>query len=146
MTVLKSINTLTLLLFITSFGLSQEVEKVLVKSFNLQGSQAVVLGMDAPTEVKTWKNDLLRVQMTITLSNGSESMLKSLIEVGRYNLKSEVVNGQFKVYAPALAKEVKIGGKTLEERVSIVVYGPESVQVKLTGAAAAQAAATASSM
>ncbi len=146
MTIFKSFNTLTLLLFTTSFGLSQEVEKVLVKSFNLQGSQAVILEMDAPTEVKTWKNDLLRVQMTITLSNGSESMLKSLIEVGRYNLKSEVIDGQFKVFAPALAKEVKIGGKTLDERVSIVVYGPESVQVKLTGVGAAQAAASASSM
>jgi len=146
MTIFKSINTLTLLLFTTSIGLSQEVEKVLVKSFNLKGSQAVVIEMDAPTEVKTWKDDLLRVQMTITLSNGSESMLKSLIEVGRYNLKSEVIDGQFKVFAPNLAKEVKIGGKTLDERVSIVVYGPESVQVKLSGAAAAQAAASASSM
>lgn len=146
MTIFKSINTLVLLLFTTTFSFSQGVEKVLVKSFNLQGSQAVLLELDAPTEVKTWKNDLLRVQMTITLSNGSESMLKSLIEVGRYNLKSEVIDGKFKVFAPALAKEVKIGGKTLDEHVSIVVFGPESVQVKLAGAAAAQAAPTASSM
>ncbi|NUN99644.1 MAG: hypothetical protein HUU01_03400 [Saprospiraceae bacterium] len=146
MTIFKSINTLVLLLFTTTFSFSQGVEKVLVKSFNLQGSQAVLLELDAPTEVKTWKNDLLRVQMTITLSNGSESMLKSLIEVGRYNLKSEVIDGKFKVFAPALAKEVKIGGKTLDEHVSIVVFGPEGVQVKLAGAAAAQAAPTASSM
>ncbi len=146
MTICNSTKMLFLLLFTTSYGIAQDVEKVLVKSFNLQGSQAVVLEMDAPTEVKTWKNDLLRVQMTITLSNGTESMLKSLIETGRYNLKSELVDGQFKVFAPALAREVKIGGKTLEERVSIMVYGPESVQIELIGTTGVQSAATVSSM
>lgn len=146
MTIFKTINTLTLLLCTTSISFSQDVEKVLVKSFNLQSSQAVVLEMDAPTEVKTWKNDILRVQMTITLGNSSESLLKSLMQVGRYNLKSEMVDGTFKVFAPALGKEVKVGGKLVEERVSIVVYAPESVQVKLSGAAATQATEGISSM
>ena len=79
-----------LLVFVSSMTYGQQVEKTLVKSFNLEGNQQVALQMDGPIEVRTWNNNFLRVQMQVTLREGSEALLKSLVQAGRYNLRHEI--------------------------------------------------------
>lgn len=130
MTIYKTFTTLFSLLIVTSVLFGQEVEKTLVKSFNLQGNQVVVLDLEGVVEVKTWSNDIMRVQMTISQKNTSEAILKSLVKAGRYNLKSVVEHDALKVTAPDIQREVKIGGKLLEDTVSYVVFAPENVLVK----------------
>lgn len=130
MTIFKTVNTLILLLIATTFTFAQEAEKTLVKSFNLQGNQVVVLDLEGAIEVKTWSNDIMRVQMTISHKNTSEAILKSLIKAGRYNLKSEIEEDGLKVTAPGLQREVTIRGKLLDDSVSYVVFAPENVLVK----------------
>ncbi|MEZ5042712.1 MAG: hypothetical protein R2828_22655 [Saprospiraceae bacterium] len=138
----RLLHTILFVLLVLSTGFSQQVEKILVKSFNLQGKQTVELDLDGPIEVKTWKNDILRVQMSVSLQNGSESILKSLVQVGRYNLKSDITDEKFSIYLPTLEKEVKIRGTLLEEQVSFLVFVPENVEVKLTNTAASSAQKT----
>lgn len=130
MTIFKTVNTLILLLIATTFTFAQEAEKTLVKSFNLQGNQVVVLDLEGAIEVKTWSNDIMRVQMTISHKNTSEAILKSLIKAGRYNLKSAIEEDGLKVTAPGLQREVTIRGKLLDDSVSYVVFAPENVLVK----------------
>lgn len=118
-----------LLLFVSLFSFGQSVEKTLVKSFNLEGHESVSIEMDAPVEVKTWSNSIMRVQIQINLENGTDALLKSLVQAGRYNLRHKVVDGEYKIYAPAIDMQVKIGGKPLQDQVSFVVYTPEGVTV-----------------
>ena len=118
-------------LLITSMVFAQNnTEKTLVKSFNLQGSQLVMLDMDADYEIRPWANTYMQVQMTVGLENGSEAMLKSLIQARRYNLDSANLEGDLKVFAPGLARTVSVGGKELLENFSLVIYVPSEVEVK----------------
>jgi hypothetical protein len=123
----------TLFLGITSLALAQSVEKTLVKPFPLE-TKTVSLDLAGTIEVKTWDSEVLRVQMTITLRNGSEAVLKSLISAGRYNLTAKVANDQTIIMAPGMAREVQVGGKALEDQVTFVIYTPKNAVVKLPSA------------
>ena len=129
--ILQSLIPTALLLFVSLLSYGQQVEKTLVKSFNLQGNQVVAMQMDGPIEVRTWDNDFLRVQMQVSLEEGSEALLKSLVQAGRYNLRYEVDEEAYRILAPQLALEVKVGGKPLKDKVSYLVFAPENVLVKV---------------
>ena len=129
--ILRSLTLTVLLLFVSFMTYGQQVEKTLVKSFNLQGSQIVALQMTGPIEVRTWNNNFLRVQMQVSLKEGSEALLKSLVQAGRYNLRYEMDGEAYTVLAPQLGLEVKVGGKPLQDVVSYLVYAPENVIVKV---------------
>lgn len=143
---LQSLMLTVLLLFVSSMTYGQQVEKTLVKSFNLEGNQQVALQMDGPIEVRTWNNNFLRVQMQVTLREGSEALLKSLVQAGRYNLRHEIEEETYKVLAPMLAMEVKVGGKPLQDEVSYIVFAPENVVVKVPDSKSASAEAPSSSL
>lgn len=143
---LQSLMLTVLLLFVSSMTYGQQVEKTLVKSFNLEGNQQVALQMDGPIEVRTWNNNFLRVQMQVTLREGSEALLKSLVQAGRYNLRHEIEEETYKVLAPMLAMEVKVGGKPLQDEVSYIVFAPENVIVKVPDSKSASAEAPSSSL
>lgn len=123
--------TFSFLLLGATFLSAQGVEKVLVKSFNLQGNKVVSLNLDGNVEVQEWNNPIMRVQMNVTLPTGNNAMLKSLIQAGRYNLKSKMIEESYQVYAPGMQKEVTIRGEKLQEQLSFVVYAPSDVVIKL---------------
>ena len=114
---------------------AQTTEKTLVKSFNLQGTQVVVLDLDGDVEVKEWKNSIMRIQMTISIEKGTESTLKSLVRAGRYNLYSKVEDGDFQVYSPGMKRDFTVSGQELDENISYIVYTPKNVIVKMAGEA-----------
>ncbi|NBC09344.1 MAG: hypothetical protein GVY26_19315 [Bacteroidetes bacterium] len=122
--------TMTILLLFASFTVmgQQIAEKTLVKSFNLGEAQTVSLNVDAPVEVRETDNPLLRVQMKISIKDGSNALLKSLVRAGRYNLKHAInEEGTYELTAPALDMPVKIGGKPLADQVSFVIIKPRKV-------------------
>lgn len=127
---MKTITTTMLMLLMTTISFGQNAEKILVKAFNLQGNNAVVLNLDGNTEVETWNENYVRVQMTIGLENGSEGMLKSLIKVGRYNLTGTDGAKGFEITMPNIAKKVSVGGQELTEKFSYIVYAPQKVTVE----------------
>jgi len=129
-----------LLLLVTTVSYSQtQVERTLVKSFNLKGSDVILLDLDGEVEVKEWKKGIMRIQMDINLEEGSASMLKSLIQVGRYNLISKIEENDFKILAPAMNKEIKVRGKVLKENIVYTVFAPENVIVKMANEASTNA-------
>lgn len=126
------------LLLLTAMGLfAQTIEKTFVRSFNLQGAQEMVLQLNGAVDVQTWSQSTTRVQMTVGLKQGSESMLRSLAQAGRYNLKGELVESSFLVNVPGLSREVKINGQALQEHISYVVFVPENVHIEIDDATAA---------
>ncbi|MCF8443108.1 MAG: hypothetical protein K9H23_22420 [Saprospiraceae bacterium] len=109
---------------------AQHAEKTLVKSFNLNGQNAVFLDLDGDVKVITWNEPQMRIQMTITLQNGSETMLKSLVTSGRYNLNPSEENGAYSIIAPGLDRQIKLGnGQLLGEQISYEVYAPKEVTI-----------------
>lgn len=139
---LKMKITLTtfLLMLVTTISFGQNAEKILVKAFNLQGQNAVVLNLAGNTEVETWNENYVRVQMTIGLKNGSDATLNGLIKARRYNLTGVVGSGGFEIAMPNVAKKVTIGGQELQEVFSYTVYAPNNVSVENINEASASVA------
>jgi hypothetical protein len=132
MKAIKKIYLLVPLLLSLTISYGQQAEKTFVKSFNLKGAQVVLLDLDGKIEVKEWSNNnLMRVQINVGLENGTEAMLKSLVQAGRYNLNSNDETGEYKVFAPGLARQVKFRGQELLENISYTVFAPENVTIRL---------------
>ena len=127
----KSLTVLLLSSISASLLFGQGAEKTLVKSFNLNGDKAVLLDLDGDVDVQEWSGELLRIQINLSLSDGSPAMLKSLIVAGRYNLASTNKDGELVVSAPGLKKDVKIRGKELAENITYTVFAPSDVMVKI---------------
>ncbi|MCP3933137.1 MAG: hypothetical protein GY705_29055 [Bacteroidetes bacterium] len=96
----------------------------------MKGNQEVLLDFDGDVKVQAWNSDLLRVQMTIALDNGNDCLLKSLIKAGRYNLFSKLEGNEFKIFAPSLHKEVKVGNVVLTEHVSYFINVPSDILIR----------------
>jgi hypothetical protein len=136
-TLIKKFALTFLLLPLTLFSFGQPgnvnamAEKVLVKSFNLQGNDIVSIDLGEPIDVQTWSKNTVRVQLNITLGNGTESTLKSLVQSGKYNLKYQVEDGVFVINSPDLRKPIAVGNAMLSENISVTVFVPQNVLVLL---------------
>lgn len=139
MRIFYTISLFSFLLLATPILHAQGAEKTLVKSFNIEGNQVVELQLDGNVEVQEWNNSIMRIQMSITLPNGSNAMLKSLIQAGRYNLKGKSATQDYQVSAPNLQKKITVGGQQLNEQLTFLVYAPADVIVKLSNSTTANA-------
>lgn len=125
------------LLTVTHTTQGQQAEKTLVKAFNVKGQQFVLMDVEGIVQVTTWNQELMQIQMTVSLINGTETILKSLVTSGRYNLESDEAEGKIVVTAPGLARQVKLGsGSELKEIINYHVFAPENVSVMLKNAEA----------
>ena len=103
-------------------------EKTFVKSFNLMGRQTVVLNLGDNIQISQWDNDVVRVQMTVSVFT-TDATLKALAESGRYILKSDLSVQDLMVTVPSLSNVVKLNGTELREAVSFTVLVPKNVTV-----------------
>ncbi len=126
----QNLATFILVLFSVSV-FAQQAEKTLVKSFNIDATQEVTLDLPGTVEVKHWNNKVMRIQMTISIENGSDPMLKSLVSAGRYNINAVTENGEYRVEAPNMAREIKLKGQPLKEKIAYTVFTPERISVTL---------------
>jgi len=117
------------LALISSICAQKTAEKTLIKSFNLQGNNVVDLELGSNVDVIEWNSPSLRIEMIVSIENGSETMLKSLIKAGRYNPESDETAAGFRVYMPGLEREITVQGKPLRDHVSYIVSIPSNVNV-----------------
>ncbi len=118
-------------LFLSLSMNGQQTEKTLVKLFDLKGNNVVLVDVDADVTVNEWTQDQMRVIMRVSLENGSDMMLKSLVKVGRYNLESVETENGLKIFVPDLQKQVKLrSGDELVERINFEIYAPADVLVQ----------------
>jgi hypothetical protein len=80
MKILRILTTVLLAIMIANTAVAQQAEKILIKSFNLKGNSVVLMDVDGNVEVKEYKGKIIRVQMAIELTNGTFSILCSLIK------------------------------------------------------------------
>jgi hypothetical protein len=106
-----------------------QAERTFVKSFNLQGKQTVVLDIGDNVQVTTWDNDIMRVQMTVSLPNSSDALLKSLAEIGRYGLVNSINPETLNFSTPALRNALKINGNPVSETVMFTIFIPKNITI-----------------
>jgi hypothetical protein len=106
-----------------------QAERNFVKSFNLQGKQTVVLDVGDNVQITTWDSDIMRVQMTVSLPNSSDALLKSLAEIGRYGLISSINPETLNFTAPALRNPLKINGNPVLETVLFTIFVPKNITI-----------------
>ncbi|MCB0705116.1 MAG: hypothetical protein KDC34_07390 [Saprospiraceae bacterium] len=116
---------------------AQEVEKTLVQSLNPGTNYAVSFDMSGPVEIIEWNDPVIRIQTTIRLHNATDTILRSLVQAGRYSPKGVSNEGLYEVSIPALAKQVTVGGQELQESFSYIIYVPRGLDVELPEEAAA---------
>jgi hypothetical protein len=104
-------------------------EKTLIKSFNLQGNDVVDLDLGSNVEIQQWNSPTLRIEMVVSLDNGSETMLKSLIKAGRYNPSADETTAGFKVFMPGLERQLMVRGQPLRDNISYIVSVPSDVLI-----------------
>jgi|GEM_PF-1631683 hypothetical protein len=124
---------------LTSLMAQGGTEKVLVKSFQLEGLPEVVLHASGPVEVRRWQSDVMRVQMTVYVEQATETMVKSLVQAGRYNIRTEALEGRWSVTTPGLQREVLRNGQPLQERISYLVFLPDNTHLTVKSDSSASA-------
>jgi len=105
--------------------------KTLMKSFNLDGNTTVQVDLGGQVVLEEWNNDFIRVISDVEVINVNESVLKSLISAGRYNLEANSENGVLLVSAPKISKVVVIGGRELQDNVIHKVMVPDGVSIEI---------------
>lgn len=118
------------LLLTVATSIAQQAEKTLVKSFNLNGQTSIFLDLEGDIDITLWSEPVMRIQMTVTLQNGNENMLKSLVTAGRYNLNTKEENGSLSIVAPGLDRQIKLSsGQNLGEQIKYQVFAPKDITV-----------------
>ena len=133
------ITTIAIIICFATVSFAQ-AEQTILKSLTVETATAV---LDLPGEVNTslWDKDFIRITATIKTTNQGEEILKKLILVGRYDIQSAEVDGQFIISMPKVEQQVFIRGVELTEVISYEVQLPYHVGaiVKKNGAVVEQA-------
>ncbi len=106
------------------------VTKSLIKSFNVEGKDVLTVDLGEYVTMQDWANNYVRVQVNITLSNASETTLKSLIESGRYYIKSVTEGTAMRISAPALRRPPIVNGIDIAEEISFIIFAPAGLGIE----------------
>ncbi len=127
---MKKFITFLALVCVTNLAVGQ-AQKTLVKSFNLQGKDMVMLDLKGDVEVQEWNNSTAKVMMTIELANSNSGMLKYMVTKGRYNIKTQPKSEGLLFYTPGLERPIKTRTGVMKENITYVVYLPSGVDAKI---------------
>lgn len=103
---------------------AQESEKTLVKTLNPEEAANVHIDIkNKGMESNPWDEGTIRIQLAVE-ANVPEAILTQLVKAGRYSLDGNKDGEVYIVSAPNLDKAITIGGKDLEEKITVVVQTP----------------------
>lgn len=103
---------------------AQDSDKTLVKTLNPDEAPNVHINIrNTGMESAPWDKPTIRVQLEIE-ANVPEAILGQLVKAGRYSLNGGKDGEIYIVSAPNLDKSITIGGKDLEEKITIKVQTP----------------------
>lgn len=129
---MKNLTSFFFLLAFTAMAFvsnAQNDDKSFVKTLNPGVSNTIVMDVKFPVNGKQWEESSMRVLLYVSLENANESVLKQLVQLGRYNVEGRVEGDKYIVDVPALSKEVTIKGAKLIETVKAEIYVPGGILV-----------------
>jgi hypothetical protein len=133
---MKTLFSLAMMILMSATLTFAQSEKTLIKTLTVDAPIAVV---ELPGEftVKNWDSDFIKITATVSTGNFSESILKSLIAAGRYDIVSVSENGQMVISMPKSAKKVSISNVALIENLKYEIIVPYGMEIKKTSNGAA---------
>jgi len=122
---MRTFSLLMALLFVSSLSFAQkESDKTLVKSLNPEECPNVKIDIkNEKMAANPWDEGTVRVELDVR-ANVPEAILVQLVKAGRYSIEGGKDGDTYTVKAPNLNKSIFIGGKALEETISINVKTP----------------------
>lgn len=124
------INTIVILLAIPMLTFAQSsVGKTFSKNFNTEDKGTIKLDLPGNVDLKIWNNPTIRVDISISLANGNNSMVNELANVGRYNMTSTVEGDVLRIQMPNIQKQIKVKGEVLKESLTYVVFAPKDLKI-----------------
>lgn len=124
------INTIVILLAIPMLTFAQSsVGKTFSKTFNTEDKGTIKLELPGNVDLKIWNNSTIRVDISVSLANGNNSMVNELAIVGRYNITSTVEGDVLHILMPNIQKQIKVKGEVLRESLTYVVFAPKDLKI-----------------
>lgn len=121
---MKAFSFLLALLLAGNFAIAQESDKTLVKSLNPEECPNVKIDIkNKAINAAPWDEGTIRVELEIK-ANVPEAVLSQLVKAGRYTIEGEKDGETYIVKAGNLDKVISIGGKDLEEEITITIKTP----------------------
>lgn len=118
-----------LALFSVAFSAQAQVQKTLVKTFNLNGARQVMVDLkNATVIIKKSSDPVMRIETSVNLKNGNEALYDQLSKQGRYDLALSSATPATLTNKPR--EIVKVSGANLDETISYVVTAPDDVDVQ----------------
>jgi hypothetical protein len=120
---MRTLVTIFFLFSLVTFTFSQSV-KTLTKQFTVETpSTSVDFSEDIIIKVT---NGSPRINWSIE-SNTTSSILETLIKAGRYDLKSEVINGVTVLRMPKLKTKIKLQNVEITEKIKCEILLPDNI-------------------
>lgn len=123
-------NTIIILLAIPMLSVAQStVGKTFSKTFNTEDKGTIKLDLPGNVDLKIWNSPTIRVEISVSLANGNNSMVNELATVGRYNITSATEGDVLRILMPNIQKQIKVKGEVLRETLTYVVFAPKDLKI-----------------
>lgn len=128
---MKNLFTLIIFVFGLATTMTAQTEKAITKSIDLEETHTAYVMLPGNVEVSEWNESYMRITATITVENMSETVVKRLIIVGRYNIetRTDKFGKMMVVEMPNVANFVAVQGVDLLESYTFEISAPKGYRV-----------------
>lgn len=127
---MKNIFAIIILLFAFSYSYGQASD-VVHETINVQGIEQVKLNLGTKdVEIKSTKGSRIIVESRITISLPNETLLKYLIDSGRYGLETstDLATGALTLTRKRNTNVLIVKGAECEEKFAYTIFIPETIK------------------
>ncbi len=121
------IKILSFLILFTNTSFSQTT-KILTRQF-VTSSNLITIDFTDKVIVKNSKETNPRIYLKIETKLPPQT-LDALVKSGRYDYETTVINGEFIISMPKLARKIIINGEEVSENLSVEILLPETIELK----------------
>lgn len=125
---MKNLFTLIVLMLVFATATFAQAEKTLIKSIPAENIMTALVELPGEVQVSNWDKGFVRVTAVIRVSNTTESILKRLVMVGRYEMNVQEDKNSLILTMPKTEHTVIIKGVNLEEVLSFEVQVPAGIK------------------
>ena len=111
-----------------SAGLFAQSETVLTKEVGLEASTSTVINLPGTVNLKRWDSEHIKIVANVQI-NFDETILKRLMMVGRYSIKTTVNNNTIVIDMPTVDRYVAIKGVELIDIFNFDIYAPDGYRI-----------------
>lgn len=128
---MKHILCFLLVFFCAQVAVDAQVDKVIHQTFEVGAAKKINITVTGErVDIRPTKGSRVLVETTVELSNANARLLDYIVNNGRYDLVStqNQTNNELELSSIKTRNVIMIRGKECKEKISYVIYIPESVE------------------